>query len=468
MHGPVPSSDQLAAMETVKKLFLATLLLQISACVELEDGTTHSNTSDTSSRDLQLVLGEMYALVEEHSLIVDPHSHQDRYSSILSRFNTCLLELNHVNETTLLDQWMDMLTNAVIRGVHRIRGYAIKHALSSGEYLTVHPNTISSPWNTDVLVTLFRWRHTLARWGEFKVGGACNNAARSDVICPLNLAVKLGLADISKLLVEERGGFCMTFDPLRCSSALHYAVLNQDIATIDYFLGHVSMELEQAGMEPRTDLRHIRTEPGHNGLEQEQIRMEPGHVKTESAPTEGVKVYDILCNLLTQDGGSVGKPALDIAHHSCSASNGAICDTYNHLLAHVHTYCDDDWSPLTDSSSYSHHHPLTSQPLLTRAHMKGAEKLSGWRDHSLAWWGPEHTLPYTCPVKNRPSTFDVSLRGRFRSCLLEGKGCDFTALSGGWRVYTEHSVGRSDCDLARVSVDQLTSLEFERDFVNMR
>ena len=250
-----------------------------------------------SSRDAQLVLEEeLKTLIVNHSFTMDPSPDQEL---ILTRFRVLLGELARTNHTSYA--FSDALINLVVVGVYRLRAHVIKDRLSSGQHQTVRWNGFQLPWSTDLLLALVQFRNATARWEEYKGGGACDEVgvASTGEACPLDLATRLGMLDVLRLLVQERGKMCdstPSSGPLQCTNALHLAVTNQDAAAVDYIMEQVGREL--AGNEEGSD----------------------------------------LCALLTCDRDSLsGRSPLNIARHQCS--HGLRCEMFHHLSTLVHTYC---------------------------------------------------------------------------------------------------------------------------------
>lgn len=134
-----------------------------------------------------------------------------------------------------------------------------------------------------------------------------------------------------------------------------------------------------------------------------------------------------LCNLLAHSELSFGRSPLDIAYFQCES--GLSCDTFTYILDWMHATCAGNYS--LEGFPYGH---------------------------------------MTCPASHAlvEHTHGVSLKERWLRCVVEGRGCDFGELTGRWRVYGNHSVGRMDCPLTRIVAGSLTPVQFERDFVNLR
>lgn len=282
---------------------LAPLLLQLIR------GSTLN--ADSSSHDLDehvtLIKQEMDTLIENHSLLMDVSTEQDLQKLIVSKFRVFLVQLAEANDSSQFLVHSDVLTNKVIIGVYKTRGHAIKYMLSSGKYLTVEQSQFESllVWSTDLLVEFLRVRDSTVKLEDYKGGGAYDEVGVSNSKLPMDLAVQLGMLDVLKLLVQDGGKICSSFDPLECTDALHYATISQDTAIIDYVVELVRSELAAS------------SKTNHNAH---------------------------LCKLLTHigDTGFVRSP-LDIAHYQCSS--GLKCNVFEHLLQLVHSLsCNENYT----------------------------------------------------------------------------------------------------------------------------
>lgn len=373
------------------------------------------------------ILGQIDTLLT-YSLNVDPREGDGGQGMMVSEFHDCLVKLCHANSSHLL--FSRLLVNKVVMGVYKRRGHAIKYMLSSEGYETVQQSDMQSlpEWanSTDILVELLHFRKSeecngggahdeggvagdqgyaggagrvaggrvqngQERAGDQRHGKAqCRERVTSGTLDmhPLDFAVKLGLMDIVTLLVQA-GTVCVSSDAVLCKSALHYAIINQDLVAMHSILGLIQSEW----------------------------------------PTS-MQLSQQLCDLLTLSNLTFGRSPLDIAYFQCNS--GLSCDTLTYILPWARTSCArSDYSP--QGFPYDH---LTC-PVM------------------------QHN-----PILSRSS--DVTLKHRWLRCVTEGRGCEFDTLSGFWRVYGDHSVGRMDCGLIRIAAGSITPAEFERDFVNMR
>ena len=159
-------------------------------------------------------------------------------------------------------------------------------------------------------------------------------------------------------------------------------------------------------------------------------------ITSELASTHSGQQNDynaVMCKLLTQTDSAEISP-MDIAHFQCQS--GLYCQVFEHLSEMTVTFCEEGYNPP------NYNYPHRGNKVMCPA---------------------EHSDVH--PLKDITNT---NTKERWVTCIREGTGCDLGAWSGNWLVYGGHDVGRTGCDLLRLSAGNLTPGEFEKIFVNLR
>lgn len=262
-------------------------------------------------------LDKIETLLRNYSLTMDTSAEKDGHDLLLSEFHNCLMQLSHSSSDMV---YSDALANHVIVSVYTTRAHTMKHMLSSNYSMTLRWDELEmmSTWTTDLLVEFLKFKASTMNLYEYKilgsygkVGVANDRFSNSTKLSPIELAVKLGMSDVLKLLVQYGEQVCLSFEPFQCRDVLHYATVNQDKTTIAYLLELISSEME-----------------------------------TSKVPNQNIH----LCRLLTHSDKFERSP-LDIAHYQCSS--GLDCSTYEFISEQTHLLCVEDYNP----QSYSYGYP---------------------------------------------------------------------------------------------------------------
>ena len=377
-------------MKVLLLLFLAVLIPQASL-----QGTQGGVTSGANNLKTRLD-----TLIQDYSLL-ERDSENSQRRLIVSQFRDCLEQLRQSNNS-----WIgsEALLSQLILSVYKTRTHAIKYALSS-DHLTVRQDQFEfiSAGSADLLTAFLTFKES----EESEVGGTNKEMGGAESIAPLDMAVKLGMFDVLRILIGHGVRVCPSLHPLRCTDALHYATMNQDTPTLGYLVEVIQSELAGSGWSKTLQ----------------------------------------MCNLLTKDERTFGKSPLSIAHFQCSS--GLNCDAFEHLLRLSEEFCGGNYT--LDSYPY--------EPGLCAVDCSATGSLSPCvsteRGCGLMEGGQDQSLGVNT--------------ARWCDCMESGRGCRLgSSGSGHWRVYGKHRVGRMDCDLPCVAAGSVTPEEFQRHFVELR
>lgn len=422
-------------------------------------------------------LRQMDTVILHHSLDVFPRDREDQ-SSMVSEFHGYLVKLCQQQMNRM--HWK-ILLNKVLVGVYKRRGHAVKYLVSLEGNQTIRQSDLQllPEWGDSAgLLKELLSSGECERCGEGEVvggdrgvagdaesgggvagdrRGVTGDRARSgEGVAGGGARSEGGTGGGARSGTESGGAGGVAHDVVRRESGggAHKGQMDSEIgsrgieggeeqadhrASIDMqplelaaklgLMDAMSL-LAEAGMRvcPSSDpllcssALHLATINQDLGAMQRILQL----VQTEWA-TDAL-LSQQLCDLLTLSKCTFGRSPLDIAHFQCSS--GLSCRTLTYLLPWV-------WSSCT-GKGYSF-------PVFPYGHL-------------------------LCPVLYHDliSPHCVSQKDRWSRCIEEGRWCNFEAPSGYWRVYGDHSVGRTDCALIHVSAESVTPTQFERDFVDMR
>jgi len=236
-----------------------------------------------------LHLQRMRQLVDDFTYVMHLETDRDLYNRIRSSFSLELkdyLSIVDSESATDTDTWS--LVQQVLTGAFKLRAHAIKDSLASGRMVTVSRRDFASVanWSLDLLQEVILSTHLDLR-----------NENRGMGLSPLELAVKLQMTAAASLLLENGAVVCTSLFPLKCSDALHYAVINEDRLTVSLIMDTLREEVERAGGE----------------------------------------LKQVLCSIVSEKGRNVAFSPLEIAHLHCLS--GLSCVAYETLLTDVDMGC---------------------------------------------------------------------------------------------------------------------------------
>ena len=433
-------------------------------------GGTHSG-GDGNCRTAEVVdiLKQIDTVILHHSLNVDPSNSEDQGSMVsgVSEFHDYLVMLCHQMNSNHLR----ILLNKVLVGVYKRRGHTIKYLVSLEGNLTVRRSDVLSEWgdSTGLLVELLGFTKLEECGiddegvgdGESEKGVVRGGANDEEGVSGGGNCSGEGMGGASNGEGVAGGGNCsgermgganngggvaggryrgQTDDKvgnrrIEVEGAAHYGTAHSastdmhplELAVKLGLMDVVSL-LVEAGMRvcPSSNPFLCSGALHHATINQDLEAMRHILELVQAEWATDTLLSQQLCDLLTLSKHTFGRSPLDIAYFQCNS--GLSCETLTHLLLWVHTYCvGKGYSPPV----FPYRHLMCHNPIPPRSH-------------------------------------GVSQKDRWLKCVTEGRGCDFEVLTGHWRVYGDHSVGRTSCGLARIAAGSVTPTEFERDFVDMR
>lgn len=170
-------------------------------------------------------------LIDNFTSVMDLDLDSELYSTITSRFEAIVKSTTSEHGNPLILE-MSGLLHLSLLGAYKVQGHTIKDKLSRSETLMLQSSVIDSiaPWSSQLLKLLL----------EYNVVDINNSS--SFTLTPLELAIKLQNHEAAKMLVDRGGAVCQSFAPLKCSNALHYAVINGNNRDVQFILITVQAE----------------------------------------------------------------------------------------------------------------------------------------------------------------------------------------------------------------------------------
>lgn len=171
------------------------------------------------------------SLINNFTSVMDLDVDSELYSTVTSRFEAVVKSTTseHGNPPILE---MSGLLHLSLLGAYKVQSHTIKDKLSRSETLMLQSSMIDSiaPWSSQLLQLLL----------EYNVVDI-NNSSRF-TLTPLELAIKLQNHEAAKMLVDRGGAVCQSFAPLKCSNALHYAIINGNKRDVQFIMITVQAE----------------------------------------------------------------------------------------------------------------------------------------------------------------------------------------------------------------------------------
>ena len=198
-------------------------------------------------------LQHMRQLVDDFTYVMHLETDRDLYNRIRSSFS---LELKDYSDSEpASDTNIRSLVQQVLNGASKLRAHAIKDSLASGRAVTVSRRDFTSVanWSLDLLQEVIQSTHFDLRTETVGVE-----------VSPLELAVKLQMTEAASLLLKNGAVVCTSLIPLKCSDALHYAVINEDRLTVSLIMAALRKEVTTVGGELKPILCSIASEKGRN------------------------------------------------------------------------------------------------------------------------------------------------------------------------------------------------------------
>ena len=181
----------------------------------------------------QLDVDVLSSLIDKFTSVLDLDIDGELYNTVTSRFET-VLRLTTSERGIPPDPIAEMsgVLHLSLLGAYKVQSHTIKDKLSKSETLTLEGGVIDSiaPWSSQLLQLLL----------EYNVVDV-NNSSRF-ALTPLELAVKLQNFEAAKMLVDRGGTVCQSFAPLKCSNALHYAVINGNQRGVQFVMSTIQAE----------------------------------------------------------------------------------------------------------------------------------------------------------------------------------------------------------------------------------
>lgn len=179
----------------------------------------------------QFSMDILSSLIDNFTYVMDLDVDGEVYSTVCSRFEAILKSAasEHVN---LPVAGLSGLLHLSLLGAYKVQSHTIKDKLFNSAALTLQGSVISSiaPWSSQLVRFLL----------EYNIVDV-NNSSRFN-LTPLELAIKLQNVEAAEMLVERGATVCQSFYPLKCSNALHYAVINGNMRDVQFVMSTVQME----------------------------------------------------------------------------------------------------------------------------------------------------------------------------------------------------------------------------------
>ena len=183
------------------------------------------------SSQLQLTVDVLSSLIDNFTYVMDLEVDSELYSTVSSQFES-IVKLSTSEHGNLSLPVTSGLLHLSLLGAYKVQSHTIKDRLSKSEILTLQGSTINSlaPWSSQLLRLLL----------EYDVVDV-NNSSRF-TLTPLELAIKLQNSKAAEMLVQRGSSVCESFSPLKCSNALHYAIINGNERDVQFVVSTIETE----------------------------------------------------------------------------------------------------------------------------------------------------------------------------------------------------------------------------------
>lgn len=191
----------------------------------------HSRLSSDSEFELNNVVSSLNDLIENFTYVMDLQADKELYSITTSEFES-ILKLTTSEHGRRSLPVMSGLLHLTLLGAYKVHSHTIKDVLSKNEIFTLQHNKISSiaPWSSQLLKYLL----------EYKAMDI--NSPSMFTLTPLELAIKLQNYEAVQMMVQDGGIICESFTPLKCSNALHYAIINENESEVELVINTIKDE----------------------------------------------------------------------------------------------------------------------------------------------------------------------------------------------------------------------------------
>ena len=165
-------------------------------------------------------------LIENFTYVMDLNVDGELFNTTTSTFESTL---NLATSEKLLPM-LSRLLHLTVLGAYRVQCHTIKDNLSKSGVMTLQGSQIYStaPWNTRLLQNVL----------EYVNLDNSSSVTRSS----LELAIKLQNLKAAMLIVQRGGTFCESFSPPKCSNAVHYAIINDNLRDLKFVINSIKFE----------------------------------------------------------------------------------------------------------------------------------------------------------------------------------------------------------------------------------
>ena len=206
----------------VASVFVTPCMLLVIMGIGLNVKCGEKDLALNSIVDVLTDLIENYTYVMD--LQVDSELHNTTMSSMLN------LVSNYHSEHPL--PAMSGLLHLALLGAYRVQCHTVKDRLSKGLESTLEDSDIQSiaPWSTQLLQYVL----------ECNIVNV-NNSSRFNFL-PLELAIRLQNLEAAEMITQRGGTVCESYTPLKCSNALHYATINNNLRDLKFILSIIKAD----------------------------------------------------------------------------------------------------------------------------------------------------------------------------------------------------------------------------------
>ena len=184
-----------------------------------------------SEHSSQFTTDILSSLIDNFTYVMDLDIDSEIYSTVSSRFETVLKSAASEHDNLPIPG-MSGLLHLSLLGAYKVQSHTIKDKLFNGAALTLQGSVVNSiaPWSSQLLRFLLEYNTVDV------------NDSSKFTLTPLELAIKLQNYEAAEMLVERGGTVCHSFSPLKCSNALHYAVVNGNERDVRFVISTVQTE----------------------------------------------------------------------------------------------------------------------------------------------------------------------------------------------------------------------------------
>ena len=223
----VTSGFQLNAGSIVSLVMPCMLLVVVNIRLNVNCGEERTLSMDFELNSAISILTE---LIENFTYVMDLQVDEKLFNSTSSKFKSMLNSIAIEHGRRPLPGMSGLLHSALL-GAYKVKCHTIKDKLSKSHESTLEDEIHSiAPWNTLLLQYLLDYSTVDV------------DEPSSLALSPLDLAIKLQNIEAAEMILLKRGTVCESFTPLKCSNALHYATINNNLRDLEFLMSNVKLD----------------------------------------------------------------------------------------------------------------------------------------------------------------------------------------------------------------------------------